>query len=343
MATDTSGTEIPGTQGRPGTPTQLSYVTLDVFTSTRYTGNPLAIIRVPQHVVLSQSQKQRIAREFNLSESVFLHEQMQHDRHDQSVRIDIFTAYAEVPFAGHPTVGTANYLLRLLQDDGLNGVKALQVKAGRFGISLNPAVSGVQISVAHDLHIHASPFADTPFAHHPVVSIVKGMTFILAQLPDLHSLAAQSHNLVGADATYTAKDGLDQGWRDGIVVSYFYVDLGTTTTTTTATTTPSDADRKGHQDVPVRSLRTRSLGSREDPATGSAASALTSYLALQEGKPGRYRYVLTQGVEMGQRSQIFVEVGVKSRDDGPGVEIAQVLLSGSAVQVTKGSLEVPPA
>lgn len=89
-------------------PSTLSFVTLDVFTKTRYTGNPLAIIRVPTSVTLSQSQKQRIAREFNLSESVFLHEQTAQDRSDKSVRIDIFTAYAEVPFAGHPTVGTAN-------------------------------------------------------------------------------------------------------------------------------------------------------------------------------------------------------------------------------------------
>lgn len=321
--------------GTMTTATTLSFVTLDVFTSTRYTGNPLAIVEVPQKTALTQDQKQRIAREFNLSETVFLHEQTAQDSEDESVRIDIFTPQAELPFAGHPTVGTANYLLRRLQDDGHSGrnsnkVKALQAKAGRFGITLNPAVvgGGVQIAVAHDVHIHSAPFAGTAFAQHPVVSIVKGMTFILAQLPDLDALGAATRSLIDPAETYSACSALDPGWREGLVVTYFFVDTGTTTT---------------GDDGGVRTLRVRCQGSREDPATGSAASALTSYLSLQHGRAGRYRYALTQGVEMGQRSEIFVDVAVK--DAAPsspaGVEIDQVLLSGSAVQVMQGSLTVP--
>ena len=65
--------------------TQLSFVTLDVFTQTRYTGNPLAIVKVPQAITLSQTQKQRIAREFNLSETVFLHEQTDKDKSESLV------------------------------------------------------------------------------------------------------------------------------------------------------------------------------------------------------------------------------------------------------------------
>ncbi|KAI1610997.1 phenazine biosynthesis protein-like protein phzf family [Exophiala viscosa] len=299
----------------------LSFVTLDVFTTTRYTGNPLAIIRVPQSITLSQTQKQRIAREFNLSESVFLHEQTAHDKTDQSVRIDIFTSQAEVPFAGHPTVGTANYLLRLLQNDPLNNVPALQAKAGRFPISLVSAGSATQIGLAHDVHIHNSPFADQPLvAQYPVVSIVQGMTFILAELPDLNALADQKRNPLGVENVYSAYTKLDEGpWRKGLVGTYFFVDLGIENN--------------------VRQLRTRMFATREDPATGSAASALTSYLSLQQGKPGRYKYLLTQGVEMGQRSQISVEVGVKSGADG--LEIDEVLLSGSAVLTMQGTLEIP--
>ena len=309
---------------------QLSFVTLDVFTRTRYTGNPLAIVKVPQSRVLSQSQKQRIAREFNLSETVFLHEQTASDLADTSVRIDIFTAVAEIPFAGHPTVGTANYLLRLLQSHEPlnNSVKALQAKAGRFGITLNPAVDGVQIVVAHNVHVHASPFADRPFAQHPVFSIVKGMNFVLAQLPDLEALGAQAQNLIGAENTYSAAtlDALDEGWREGLIGTYFYVDLG-------AAAAAADG---------VRDVRTRMFGSREDPATGSAASALCSYLSLKEGSAGTYRYRLTQGVEMGQRSEIFLEVRVReTQGGGGGVEIDEVLLSGCAVLTMQGTLEVP--
>ncbi len=317
----------------------LPFLTLDVFTSTSYTGNPLAIVRVPRgSVVLSQLQKQSIAREFNLSETVFLHEQTPEDRQDGSVRIDIFTAHAEVPFAGHPTVGTANYLLRLLaRDDPLNRVQALQAKAGRFGITTveGPTSSGTRIAVAHDVHTHTSkPFADQPFGAFPVVSIVRGMTFILVQLPDLEALAAAQArgNLVGESGTYTACAALDAGWREGIVVSYFYVDLGF-----------ADRDDGGS----VRNLRVRSFGSREDPATGSAACALASHLSLGEDRPGRYKYHLTQGVEMGRPSDIFVEVAVRlssKPDASPGqLEIEEVLLSGSAVLTMEGTLKIPSA
>ena len=300
---------------------QLAFITLDVFTSTRYTGNPLAVVKVPQSIVLSQSQKQRIAREFNLSETVFLHEQTASDLADASVRIDIFTAVAEIPFAGHPTVGTANYLLRLLQSDPLNKVQALQAKAGRFGITLNPAVSGVQIVVAHNVHLHAAPFAQHQY---PVFSIVRGMNFVLARQPDLEALGAQTVNLLGAENTYSPavlNAALDDGWREGLLGTYFYVDLGVS------------------GDGAVRNIRTRMFATREDPATGSAASALCSYLSLQQGKAGTYKYHLTQGVEMGQRSEIFVEVRVKEAQDG--VEIDKVLLSGCAVLTMQGSLEVP--
>jgi len=135
-------------------------------------------------------------------------------------------------------------------------------------------------------------------------------------------LAQQAKNHLDASNTYTAIDKLDDGWREGLIGTYFYVDVGTSS--------------EG-----VRNLRTRMFASREDPATGSAASALTSYLALQEGKAGRYKYAIVQGVEMGQKSQIFVEVGVKNGKDG--FKIDEVLLSGSAVQVMEGTSEVPPA
>jgi len=309
------------------TTTQLSFVTLDVFTTTRYTGNPLAIISVPQRISLSQSQKQRIAREFNLSETVFLHEQTDADKSAGLARIDIFTSFVEINFAGHPTVGTSNYLLGLLDakpDLPAGGVKTLRIKAGDLGISVNSAINGVQISVAHNVRIHANPFAGESFAHFPVVSIVKGMTFILAQQPSLEELGRQTKSLLDRDRIISATQLLDQGFQEGIVVSYFFADLGT--------------DGAG-----VRQLRTRSHGSREDPATGSAASALTSYLSLQAGRPGRYSYHITQGVEMGQKSEIFVNVGVKEKASGDGVEIEDVLLSGCAVLTMQGSLAIPEA
>jgi PhzF family phenazine biosynthesis protein len=301
-------------------PTQLSFMTVDVFTTTPYKGNPLAIVKVPGGTLLNQSQKQRIAKEFNFSETVFLHEQTDEDRQNHSAKIDIFTTTAEIPFAGHPTVGSANYLLRLIQNKNSNSITSLNLKAGKFAIQKTPTNDGVTISVAHNVHIHSSPFKDRPFGKQPVVSIVKGMTFILTALPDLEALGKQNKGHLDLDEAYTVHDQLDEDWREGLVASAFYVDLGVS-------------------DRGARKLRTRVHAWREDPATGSAMSALTSYLSLRSGRGGRYRYDIVQGVEMGRESDIFVEVAVKDSRDG--VEIGEVLLSGNAVQVMEGTLNVP--
>ena len=77
--------------------TKLSFVTVDVFTDVRFAGNPLAIVNVPQNVSLTQDQKQKVAREFNLSETVFLHEDL---GSSEGRRADIFITIAEIPFAG---------------------------------------------------------------------------------------------------------------------------------------------------------------------------------------------------------------------------------------------------
>ena len=295
---------------------QLSFVTLDVFTSTPFRGNPVAIIDVPAGTQLSQDQKQLVAREFNLSESVFRHEQTEEDRQSGNVRIDIFTTIAEVPFAGHPTVGTANYLLRYLKNDA---AKALVTKAGRIPISLAAGGDpGIELAVAHNVHIHNQPFAKEDFGHYPVVSIVKGMTFILAKLPDLEALAKPTRNLLGTENTYQVSHKLDEGWQAGLVTSFFYVDLG--------------RDESG-----TRLLRTRMLGSREDPATGSASSALCSYLSLSEkGGQRKRKYQLTQGVEMGRKSDISIEVTLSETGDA----IEKVMLKGEALKVMEGVIEV---
>lgn len=79
----------------------LKYVILDVFTTKRFAGNPLAIVQLDSAASLSQDQKHQITKEFNLSETVFLHPEMQEGER----RIDIFTPSAELPFAGRRSIG----------------------------------------------------------------------------------------------------------------------------------------------------------------------------------------------------------------------------------------------
>lgn len=146
-----------------------------------------------------------------------------------------------------------------------------------------------------------------------IVSIVKGMTFVLIELESLDAL--ESVTLAGKTLTI---DGLDQAWDDTFVGSYFFV-------------------RIGRGDSELESIRTRMIeGPLEDPATGSAASDLAAYLTLQDGIPGQTsKYKIIQGVEMGRRSEILVDVQLG--DDG---SVAKVYLSGGAVAVMEGRVTV---
>jgi PhzF family phenazine biosynthesis protein len=287
---------------------KLNFITLDVFTKTRYAGNPLAIVHIPaeHHTTLTQAQKQSIATEFNLSETVFMHELFK-----EPVIVDIFTSIAEIPFAGHPTIGSAWYVLQHQQ----RSVQALQTKAGSIPIALSDGL--IRAAIPHNIHIHARTFTCSLNNEvSPIVSIVKGMSFILPRLPDLEALGKAKESLY--EGTYNP-DILDEGWKEGLVGTLFYA--------------PQGVDSSGH-----RAFRTRMHGSREDPATGSASSALGAYLALNEPAEkgnGPFRYVLTQGVEMGKRSDIVVDVTCGTR----GV-IQSIFLSGTAVKVMEGSLEI---
>jgi PhzF family phenazine biosynthesis protein len=196
-------------------------------------------------------------------------------------------------------------------------VTALRTKAGRKTIVKSD--DGVSIDLAHNVHIHDTPFAGKPYAHYPVVSIVKGMTFILAKFQNLEELAAQYDNLLGMRNCYTSYSALDQDWREGIVTSFYYVDIGVD-------------ERSGR-----RRLRTRSFGAREDPGTGSASAALSSYLTLTESGPRVRRYHLTQGVEIGRQCDIFVDVALSEA----GSTIESVILYGNAVKVMEGVIDVP--
>ena len=148
----------------------------------------------------------------------------------------------------------------------------------------------------------------------PIVSIVKGMTFVLVQLDSLETLAAVSTGAFSTDVQ------LDEEWKPSFTSLYFYVTL------------PENHDG-------TRNIRTRMIeGSLEDPATGSAACALSCYLSLACGTPGRstYKYAITQAVEIGRKSDIGVEVTVESENK----QIGKVQLIGGAVKVMEGNIVV---
>lgn len=100
----------------------------------------------------------------------------------QERRIDIFTAKAEVPFAGHPTIGTAHYLLKSTKQD----VKTIVTKAGRIPISVDEKSGNVKAEIPHDFHRHTVTWKSTLNSlANPTVSIVNGMTFIMVEVYSL--------------------------------------------------------------------------------------------------------------------------------------------------------------
>ncbi|KAF1963341.1 Diaminopimelate epimerase-like protein [Byssothecium circinans] len=306
---------------------KLEFVIVDVFTQKKYEGNPLAIVRVPRPCTLTQEQKQNIAREFNLSETSFLHEQEPESGLEWTV--DIFTTQEELPFAGHPTVGTACFALSSLpRERGVEGEieASFKLKAGQVQLQYNATTGAAKAAIPHNVRIHGRTFLEKELLEiqpwlaevnlkdwYPIVSIVKGMTFVLIELDSLEDLQRVSTTSLGPRL-----DGLDEGWSRTFIGTYFFVRTG--------------KDVNG-----ARTLRTRMIErTLEDPATGSAASGLAAYLSLTEGKPSQViGYAITQGVEMGRRSEIQIQVLLKE-DSG----IDKVVLGGSAVRVMEGRLTV---
>lgn len=328
----------------------LSFATLDVFTDTRFQGNPLAIVQIPSNLTLEQNCKQAIASEFNLSETVFLH----HENGESlnNTRIDIFTTSAEIPFAGHPTIGTIYYLCakRGTPSDFVDRF-SLHTKAGPVAASFDHATRSATADIPHNVKLHQASVHweyilklqpsllqgqaaeeqrqlegwtrrhDGSAAEFPVVSIVDGMSFVLVQFPLVDKYLEKLRRSQGALTQGVAK--LDEGWTTGFLGFYYYVIL------------PDEEDE-------IVRIRARMIeqDAGEDPATGSAASALASYLSLTEFKRREGRctctYEILQGVEIGRGSKLVVKVVLA--DDGNSVK--QVLLTGSAVTVMQGSLAI---
>ncbi|KAF9869412.1 hypothetical protein CkaCkLH20_13129 [Colletotrichum karsti] len=299
---------------------ELPYTTVDVFTDTPFEGNPLAVVTIPPSVSLTQNQKQAVAREFNYSETTFIHDV--DDATSAERRFDIFTPETELPFAGHPTIGTAVFLKP-------KGVTKLHAKAGPISIEETGADS-VRAAIPHNVRLHqkrlkdlgSGPFSDAKGdiavaeENAPIFSIVNGMTFALTELPSLEALGSAKHGPID----FRQDELLDEGWRETFISPYYFVRLGTET-----------IDGRVVQKIRTR-LITPTL---EDPATGSAACALSSYLSLHVLKEDSVSFEITQGVEMGRKSNIHTDVTIGQAADGTRL-LRTLHLGGKATKVMSG-------
>jgi len=294
----------------------LKYVVVDVFTKEKFAGNQLAIVEIGSQS-LTKDEKQMIAKEFNYSETTFYQ-----PVGTSTFNVDIFTPDQELPFAGHPTIGTAVHLLSTQKTQGPTITGVFNLKAGRVELEYDVAQQTAKAAIPHNVHIHRAlcdsaemmklqPKLGRVPSQSPVVSIVKGMTFVLAELDSQDTLTFVN------TTSHTLQIPLDDGTTETFIGCYFYYRL------------PEGEDG-------ITRLRTRMIESSigEDAATGSAACTLACYLTVQQRKAGTTsKYLITQGVEMGRRSDIGVDVTTTSKG-----EIEKVTLSGSAVQIMAGTL-----
>ncbi|KAJ1331684.1 trans-2,3-dihydro-3-hydroxyanthranilate isomerase [Microdochium nivale] len=168
---------------------ELPFATLDVFTTTRLAGNPLAVVTVPRGLrgVLTQADKLRVAREFNLSETVFLHEAEAAGDDGDKRHVDIFTTSREIPFAGHPTIGTAVWCLH--HEVGAAAGVAATGRGGR-GRALETLVTK-----AGPIRITSSAFSITgppPNVGSSAAAVAAGH-FVSAQIP--HNVRIHANKL----------------------------------------------------------------------------------------------------------------------------------------------------
>jgi len=298
------------------------FLTLDVFTDRRFGGNQLAVF--PDARGIAEEYLQPIAREFNLSEVTFVYPPAD-PRHTRRVRI--FTPGSELPFAGHPTVGTAHVLVATGEIPLSGGAARLVLEQGVGPVSVTVRGEGgeptfAQLSVAKLPAVGATaPSAD---ALAPVLSLDPG-DFVGGDYGPQSVSAGIPFLLVPLrtrDAVRRARVRLDAWERvlrgtDGAEIMVFALEAE-----------GAGADVRARVFVPALSVP-------EDPATGSACAALGGYLAARTPRDGTtLRWVVEQGVEMGRPSTIHIEV-----DKAAGA-IAAVRVGGRSVLVSEGSMTV---
>lgn len=292
---------------------EVRYHLLDVFTDRPFTGNPLAVCVDPPE--LSAAQMQTIARELNLSETVFVPSPT--DGGAWPTRI--FTPAAELPFAGHPTVGTAVLLAELGRITGAVVLAEpvgdihveLAARPGGHSATLRTAVAPAYAEAPdRDLLARSLSLDPADLHSHLAAGVWScGVPFCVVPLRDAHALA-----------------------RTHVDPAVWALELEHTDAASLFPIAPLDDE--------LHRWRARmyapSMGIGEDPATGAAAAAAAGLLAAsRQLRHGPMRWVVEQGVEMGRPSELRVAL------DHDGAEAAAVLVGGDAVVVGEGVLRLP--
>jgi trans-2,3-dihydro-3-hydroxyanthranilate isomerase len=293
------------------------FATLDVFTAQRFTGNPLAVVLEPDG--LDAAAMQAIAREFGHPETVFVFAPAEPAHR---ARLRIFTPARELPFAGHPTVGTAVLLGRLdgggtrelVLEEGIGPVRCRVEARGadqgfaRFDLPKLPELVGEAPppeTIAAALGLAS---ADIGFAGFVPARWSAGNPFVFVPLRDRDAVARSRPDMSQWDAAF-----------GGASPAGAYVFCSETV-------------------EPRNAFHARmfgpAFGVHEDPATGSAAAAFAGVVARYGGLPdGAHTLAIEQGYEMGRPSLIALDLTLR------GGKVAAAAVGGEAMVVTEGTIE----
>jgi trans-2,3-dihydro-3-hydroxyanthranilate isomerase len=290
---------------------EFDFSLVDVFSDRPFGGNQLAVF--PDAVGIADQAMQRLAREFNFSETTFV---LPPSDPWCTCRVRIFTPRQELPFAGHPTLGTAAVLARR---DGGQAARQFVFEEGIGPVTV--AVDGPETS----LHLRSPRYQTTDEAP-PAAAIAKALT-----LPQ-DAIAESWYAGVGLRFCFVRLTGrdlvdravLDKGvWAAGIADSWspeLYLFAG------------------NHRDgVPLRArFFAPRVGVDEDPATGSACASLVASLAHRSPEQdGTYRIQIDQGMAMGRPSALE---GTAHKHDG---RITEVIVGGHATIIGNGTMTLP--
>ena len=296
---------------------QRRYMTVDVFTDRAFGGNPLAVVLDAEG--LTTAQMQAVATEFNYSETTFVLPPREAG-HDAQVRI--FTVTTEIPFAGHPNVGTAFVLatraarpparLKFEERAGLVPVEILTEQGKVVGAELTapePLKSLSQLSAEQAAGCISLSAADIKTDRHVPQIVSVGMPFLVAELHSREALARAKPDAAGFASALPC---------DGAFAIYFY----------TRDVPPGERPCE----LQARMVFPGASGLIEDPATGSATVATAAFLAdLDPTQEGELRLAIGQGFDMGRPSLLLTRVVKK---DG---KVASAHVGGRCAPMMQGT------
>jgi trans-2,3-dihydro-3-hydroxyanthranilate isomerase len=288
---------------------RLPFVQVDVFTSVPLEGNQLAVFADGRS--LSDAEMQALAKEMNLSETTFILPRDAATERERGVRVRIFTVDEELPFAGHPTLGTAMVLR------GNNGAEevALDLNVGRipvrfstrnglpFGMMTQRDPEFGEKHTREDVARAAGLAVDDIAADLPIQTVSTGNAFAMVPVKSLAVLQKLSPTWANMKAYLDKSDA-----------KFFYF-----------------VSREAVN--PEARLQSRMIFyNGEDPATGSAAGPCAAWAVQYGVVPPDEQTLMEQGVEMKRRSRIFFSAGRN------GAKIVNVRVGGHVVEVVRGEV-----